>query len=74
MMLSPYLKTKEVFLSRIRELSREYGYNQFFIAFSEAIDGNSDNWNSDGNCVSDGMAEYVEICLEIMNKRLKERE
>ena len=54
------------------ELRRKYRLNQLFIAFSKKGDNpEEDFWRATSNTISDGMVEYLEICINNMKEDLE---
>lgn len=69
-MKTPYMKSEEEFLNKVRKLFDDYGYAYGYVLYAEAVDEEEATWKSYTNCISDGMIEYMEICTERMRDEL----
>lgn len=61
-MISPFWKGNidEKFIDEVSELVKKYGYEQFFIAYSEVVNEDEENWLAQSNVISEGMLECLE--------------
>ncbi len=60
--LSPFWKDNgaDKFMDELIVLVKKYGYDQFFIAFSEAVSEDDEKWLAQSNAISEGMIECLE--------------
>lgn len=60
--LSPFWKenTNDKFIDEVASLVKKYGYDQFFIAFSESVSDDEEKWLAQSNVISEGMIECLE--------------
>jgi hypothetical protein len=61
-MISPFWKGNidEKLIDEVSELVKKYGYEQFFIAYSEVVNEDEENWLAQSNVISEGMLECLE--------------
>jgi hypothetical protein len=60
--ISPFWKENgnEKFIDELIILVKKYGYDQFFIAFSENVSEDDEKWMAQSNVISEGMIECLE--------------
>jgi hypothetical protein len=60
--LSPFWKGNgdEKFIDELSTLVKKYGYDQFFIAYSESVNEDEEKWLAQSNVISEGMIECLE--------------
>ncbi len=60
--LSPFWKENgnDKFIDELVLLVKKYGYDQFFIAFSENLSEDEEKWMAQSNVISEGMIECLE--------------
>lgn len=60
--ISPFWKGNEEskFMDELIILVKKYGYDQFFIAYSESVSEDEEKWLAQSNVISEGMIECLE--------------
>ncbi len=60
--ISPFWKgnSDDKFIDEIMLLVKKYGYDQFFIAYSESVSQDDEKWLAQSNVISEGMIECLE--------------
>ncbi len=73
---SPFspINDDSVFIDELEKLAKSHGYTQIFVAYAEPDNDKTSYWKATSNTISDGMIDYVEMCVEDMKERLKEAE
>jgi hypothetical protein len=60
------------FWDELHALVEKYGFHQCAVFVSHKIDNESDEWQTETNCVSEGMLEHIELSLVNMRQHLEE--
>ncbi len=60
--LSPFWKGNgdDKFMDELIDLVKKFGYEQFFIAYSESVSADEEKWLAQSNVISEGMIECLE--------------
>ena len=75
--ISPFWKGNgdEKFMDELIFLVKKYGYDQFFIAYSESVSEDEESWLAQSNVISEGMIECLEEnAIPYMKEIMEENE
>lgn len=70
---SPFsTKPDKTFFEEVYALVEKYGFHQCAVFVSHMVDNESDEWQAQSNCVSEGMIEHIEHTVGHMREHLEE--
>jgi hypothetical protein len=70
---SPFqnFKSENEFYLDVQKLIKKYGYNKFFIIYSEPEDHIHELWRASSNYISEEMSDYLEECRDFIKQELE---
>jgi len=77
MIESPFWKgnNDSKFMEELALLVKKYGYDQFFITYSESVSEDEDRWSAQSNVMGEGMLECIEeISIPYMKEVLEDNQ